>query len=109
MYGIGRSVVALRERPFGVRNPKEFEMLIRVDKFIKVLNECIKFLRTLNCAQTKSGNNIERYLSNDSKSSNSNSSDVEELGILLSIDVNYFAVTIDESRTRYLASYASKP
>ena len=72
-------------------------MLIGVDKFIKVLNERIKLLCTFDGAQSKSGNNIERYLSNDSKSSNSNSSDVEEFGILLSIDVNYFAVTIDES------------
>ena len=97
MYRISRSVVALCECPSGVRNPEEFEMLIRVDKFIEVLNERIKFLCTLNSAQTKSGNNIESYLRHDSKSSNSNSCHVEEFGILLSIDVNNFAVTIDES------------
>ena len=97
MYRISRSVVALRECPSGVRNPEEFEMLIRVDKFIKVLNERIKFLRALNGPQAKSGNNIKRYLSNDSESADANSCHVEEFGILFRCNVNNFAVTIDES------------
>jgi hypothetical protein len=83
---VGHAVVALGERPSGVREPVELEVVVGLDKPAspgQALEDRVQRPRLLDCAQPERGHDVDRHSGQDADAAEAEACDLEQVGALV--------------------------